>query len=137
VPAPWGKWAIHQYSISGNIDRDVTSWTTRTAMTAALGKTKKAETPVNNLGGSLSGDALASARWANGVTVVAGVDATRRVVVNRWADGDWSGWKVAAAGPVKGAPSLTVWPDHGHLYYTATDGSVVQLASNDHGATWS
>lgn len=39
VPAPWSTWALHQYATSGNIDRDVSSYATPAAMTAALGKT--------------------------------------------------------------------------------------------------
>lgn len=38
VPAPWSKWAIHQYAITGGIDRDVADYSTAAAMTAALGK---------------------------------------------------------------------------------------------------
>lgn len=38
VPAPWSKWAIHQHSISGSIDRDLASHSTLAAMQAELGK---------------------------------------------------------------------------------------------------
>lgn len=38
VPAPWTSWAIHQYGISGAIDRDVAAYPTLAAMAAALGK---------------------------------------------------------------------------------------------------
>jgi lysozyme len=38
VPAPWSTWALHQYATTGNIDRDVSSYATPAAMTAALGK---------------------------------------------------------------------------------------------------
>jgi GH25 family lysozyme M1 (1,4-beta-N-acetylmuramidase) len=37
VPAPWRTWAIHQYSITGSIDRDVANYSSRAAMAAALG----------------------------------------------------------------------------------------------------
>lgn len=39
VPPPWRKAAIHQYAISGAIDRDVAFYPTPAAMRAALGKT--------------------------------------------------------------------------------------------------
>jgi Glycosyl hydrolases family 25 len=39
VPAPWSAWALHQYATTGSIDRDVSSYATPAAMTAALGKT--------------------------------------------------------------------------------------------------
>lgn len=38
VPAPWKSWAIHQYSISGGIDRDIASWDDLPAMRGDLGK---------------------------------------------------------------------------------------------------
>ncbi len=38
VPEPWTSWAIHQYRITGGIDRDLASWPTLAAMQAALGK---------------------------------------------------------------------------------------------------
>jgi lysozyme len=137
VPSPWKTWAIHQYSVTGGIDRDVTTWTTRKTMAAVIGKqATSGEADVKDLGGSFGGDALTSARWDNGVTVVAGTNAKGQIMMNRWASGDWSGWSIVVAGPVKSAPSLTVWPGQGHLYYTAADGHVVQLASTDHGQTW-
>jgi hypothetical protein len=49
VPAPWKTWAIHQWSITGVIDRDIASYASLTAMAAAIGKPKPAapvhETP--------------------------------------------------------------------------------------------
>lgn len=39
VPGPWTAWAIHQYEITGEIDRDVTAWTSAAEMAAAVGKT--------------------------------------------------------------------------------------------------
>src|SRR5580700_8223103 len=41
VPKPWKTWAIHQYDISGDIDRDVANYTSLAHMYAALGKTAK------------------------------------------------------------------------------------------------
>jgi lysozyme len=38
IPAPWTSWAIHQFSISGGIDRDFAGWLTPAAMRAALGR---------------------------------------------------------------------------------------------------
>lgn len=37
IPAPWTSWAIHQYAISGQVDRDVTAWPDMTAWAAAIG----------------------------------------------------------------------------------------------------
>lgn len=39
VPAPFTSWAIHQYGITGAIDRDAASWSTLAGMRAALGRT--------------------------------------------------------------------------------------------------
>jgi len=38
VPAPWPEWVIHQYAITGGIDRDQGNYPTAAAMTAALGR---------------------------------------------------------------------------------------------------
>jgi len=38
IPAPWTRWAIHQFSQTGAIDRDVAAWPSLPIMTAALGK---------------------------------------------------------------------------------------------------
>jgi hypothetical protein len=40
VPTPWKTWAIHQYVITGPIDRDIAAWTDRAGMTARVGKPK-------------------------------------------------------------------------------------------------
>jgi lysozyme len=45
VPGPWSSWAIHQYSITGEIDRDLTAWTSQAEMAAAVGKTAPAPAP--------------------------------------------------------------------------------------------
>lgn len=44
VPGPWDRWAIHQHSITGPIDRDLAAFGSLAAMRGALGKRK--ETPV-------------------------------------------------------------------------------------------
>jgi len=38
VPAPWKTWALHQYGISGAIDRDFAAFPSLAAMRAALGR---------------------------------------------------------------------------------------------------
>jgi len=38
VPAPWTTWSIHQYVITGPIDRDVAAYPSLDAMRAAMGK---------------------------------------------------------------------------------------------------
>ncbi len=143
VPAPWKTWAIHQYDISGPIDRNVAVWADRAGMARQFGKARQhpKEPPVRDLGGKLSGLALASARWGNGVILVAGVDPDgRRVVVNRCVKGMWSGWKDTGAGPAKSAPTIVAWEHlaarHGRLYYTTDDGHVHELATADDGNTW-
>jgi lysozyme len=44
VPRPWRTWAMHQYSISGSLDRDVANFATLADMQAALGRRKTAPT---------------------------------------------------------------------------------------------
>jgi hypothetical protein len=38
VPAPWAKWAVHQHSTSGSLDRDVANYADLSAMRKALGE---------------------------------------------------------------------------------------------------
>lgn len=45
VPAPWSAWSIHQYSISGQVDQDVTAWATLAEMAAAIGKAQPGPAP--------------------------------------------------------------------------------------------
>lgn len=138
VPAPWSKWAIHQYNISGSIDRDVANFATLNAMTAALGKpAKPQEPPLQNLGGNVSN--VTSARWPNGETVVAGLGADGFIQANRWNLVKWEGWKNVSPTPAKAgsSPSLTAWVSgHGRLYYVKESGEVAELATGDHGSTW-
>jgi GH25 family lysozyme M1 (1,4-beta-N-acetylmuramidase) len=134
VPRPWTTWAIHQYDITGSIDRDVANYTSLAAMIDALGKPK--EPALRNLGGSIVAD-VTSVRWDDGVVVVAGLGKDGFIQATRW-DGKWEAWKNVSLGKARGAPGLTVWgTGTGHLYYTdvATD-HVIELATGDYGKTW-
>jgi GH25 family lysozyme M1 (1,4-beta-N-acetylmuramidase) len=136
VPAPWKTWAIHQYDISGNIDRDVGNYATQAAMFAALGKTAK-EPDMENLGGDLV-TALSTGRWEIGWIVVAGLGANGFVQANLWDNAKWGGWKNVGPTKAKGAPALTVWGDvHGRLYYINESNDAIELKTEDRGKTWS
>jgi Glycosyl hydrolases family 25 len=50
VPAPWKTWALHQYVITGPIDRDVANYTTLAAMRAELGKPAPAKPAAEETG---------------------------------------------------------------------------------------
>ena len=134
VPRPWSTWAIHQYDITGSIDRDVANYTSLTAMTDALGKPK--EPVLQDLGGSIVAD-LTSVRWDDGVVVVAGLGKDGFIQAARW-DGKWEHWKNVSLGKAQGAPGLTVWgTGTGHLYYTdVASGHVIELKTGDYGKTW-
>jgi GH25 family lysozyme M1 (1,4-beta-N-acetylmuramidase) len=134
VPRPWKTWAIHQYDITGPIDRDVANFKSLAAMTDALGKPKGP--PMQDLGGSIVA-AVSSVRWDDGVIVVAGLGKDGFVQAVRW-DGRWGAWKNVSAGRAHGAPGLVAWgPGHGHLYYTdAATGHVMALSTSDFGVTW-
>jgi lysozyme len=41
LPEPFTAWAIHQYGITGSIDRDIATWPTVAAMQAAVGRTAR------------------------------------------------------------------------------------------------
>jgi lysozyme len=45
VPAPWKTWMIHQYVITGPIDRDVARWGTVKAMAASIGRSEPKPEP--------------------------------------------------------------------------------------------
>lgn len=134
VPGPWKTWAVHQYSSTGAIDRDIGHYANKTAMFTALGKPEGPH--MRNLGGTITG-ALASARWPDGVTVVAGLGKDGFVQAARWKDGKWSDWKNVSLAKAKGAPGLIAFGgSEGHLYYTEESGAVIELTTNNTGETW-
>jgi GH25 family lysozyme M1 (1,4-beta-N-acetylmuramidase) len=134
VPGPWTKWAIHQYSSSGSIDRDVGNYASEKAMFDALGKPEGLE--MRHLGGSIAG-ALSSVRWPNGITLCAGLGTNGFIEVARWQDGKWGAWKTVSKEKAKGAPALLAWgSSQGRLYYTEESGAVVGLLTSDGGETW-
>ncbi len=137
VPLPWHSWAIHQYELSGSIDRDVADYASIEAMSKALGKTAKPKEPdMKNLGCDLI-SAVASARWPDGQVVVAGLAKNGFIQVARWDNTSWSAWKTVSPGKSAVAPELLVWPDgQGRLYYINAAGNVLELATKDHGQTW-
>ena len=55
VPLPWKRWTLHQYSISGPIDRDIANFPSLAAMGQALGKPEE-QPQVQDLGGTIAGD---------------------------------------------------------------------------------
>jgi GH25 family lysozyme M1 (1,4-beta-N-acetylmuramidase) len=134
VPGPWQNWAIHQYSITGPIDRDIGHYANKTAMFKALGKSEGPE--MRNIGGSITG-ALATARWPDGVTVVAGLGTDGFVQIVRWHDNNWGVWRNVSKAKAKGAPGLVAFGgQEGHLYYTEESGAVIELTTNNSGESW-
>lgn len=138
VPGPWKTWAIHQYDISGSIDRDVANYPGLPQMFAALGKktTAPKEPDMENIGGSITGG-LATGRWPNGQIVVAGLGKDGFIQAAVWNDKSWSGWKNVSPTKAIAAPSVVVWDDvHGRLYYVDESENVIQLITGDRGSTW-
>jgi len=135
VPAPWKTWAIHQYSITNPIDRDVANYPTLTAMAAALGK-RKEPPPLENLGGTIVGD-VSSVRWDSGLTVVAGLGKDGYVQASRWDGTRWQPWRNISLTKAVGAPGLLAWgTGKGQLYYTDAAGHVQLMSTQDSGKTW-
>lgn len=145
VPAPWKTWAIHQYDITGEIDRDVANYASQKAMFTALGKTPAPAKPppppppkepkVINVGGNVS--AVASARWPDGEMVVAGLGADGYIQSARWDNKAWSEWGNISPTKAKGTPSVIAWIDgHGVLFYIEEAGTVAELTTSDHGTSW-
>jgi hypothetical protein len=135
VPAPWKTWAIHQYDISGTIDRDVANYPGLPQMFAALGSRPK-EPDMNNLGGSIVGG-LATARWPDGQSVVAGLGKDGFIQAILWDGKGWTGWKNVSPTKAIGTPAVEVWVDgQGRLYYVDESENVIQLVTNDRGHSW-
>jgi lysozyme len=134
VPGPWKTWTMHQYNISGAIDRDLAKFTSRAKMRAALGKPK--EPDLKNLGGSNT-SALSSVRWDNGDTVVAGIGKDGFIRRIRWANGQWGQWTDITSEKALHPPTMIAWGNgHGHLYYTNEAGDVIEIGTGDFGHTW-
>lgn len=134
VPGPWKTWTMHQYAITGSIDRDVAKFTSRAKMSAALGKEKVPQ--MKNLGGS-NASALASVRWDNGDTVVAGIGKDGFIRAIRWANGNWGPWRDITSHKALHPPAMVAWGNgHGHLYYTNEAGDVIEIGTGDFGRTW-
>jgi lysozyme len=145
VPLPWHTWAIHQYDISGNIDRDLANYASQAVMFGALGRVKPPpppppppppkEPPVQNLGGDVV--AVSSARWPDGQMVVAGLGADGFIQAVLWQNNAWGSWVNVSLTKAKGTPSVISWPDgHGKLFYIEESGAVVELTTEDRGKTW-
>jgi lysozyme len=137
VPKPWRHWAIHQYDISGAIDRDVANYPSLAAMRRAIGKPEGPQ--MQDLGGSITGDVIA-VRWNSGITVIAGLGTNGFVQTKRFhpSDGTWGPWRNVSLTKALGAPGLIAWGTaNGHLYYTNESGAVIELFSDNAGASWS
>jgi GH25 family lysozyme M1 (1,4-beta-N-acetylmuramidase) len=135
VPLPWRAWAIHQYATVDNLDRDVADYSSKAAMVSALGK-QSAPAP-KSLGGDMV-SAVASARWPDGQTVVAGLGKDGYVQVTRWDNTSWSGWKAVSPSRSTAAPGLLAWPSgQGRLFYVDESGAVIEMDTTDSGRTWS
>jgi lysozyme len=138
VPGPWKTWAIHQYDISGSIDRDVANYPGLPQMFAALGKESdgQKEPQVENLGGSIAGG-LAAGRWPDGQIVVAGLGKDGFVQASQWNGKAWSAWKNVSPTRAAAAPAVVAWDDvHGRLYYVDEAHNVMQMITEDQGQTW-
>jgi lysozyme len=136
VPAPWTTWAIHQYDISGDIDRDVANYANLADMAAALGKSSKEPPDVNNLGGDLV-SGVTTGRWSDGRAVVAGLGADGYIQSRRF-DGGWGAWGRLSPTKAMGVPTVTVDASDGRgwLYYLNDSNEVIQLVTRDYGRTW-
>lgn len=140
VPGPWRSWLIHQYEITGGIDRDVTAGTWA-ATAAVLGAPQQEGPTLKDLGGTLNtanGLALGTARWGDGTTVIAGVGSKGQITARRWTPaGHWGAWADIHPGPAVSGPVFSCWGTaEGRLYYTASGGHVHELTTTDAGKTW-
>ena len=137
VPAPWTKWAIQQYDISGPIDLDVANYPGLTQMYAALGKSVGPKEPdMLNIGGTIVGG-LATGRWPDGQVLVAGLGKDGFVQANLWNGNGWLGWKNVSPTQAIASPGVIVWePGFGQVYYVDDAENVIQVETRDGGLTW-
>ncbi len=106
-------------------------------MSQALGKPEGPQ--MQDLGGTITGDVIA-VRWASGVTIVAGLGQNGFVQTKRFhpTDGTWGPWRNVSLTTALGAPGLLAWgAQAGKLFYTSETGTVIELGTDDAGATWS
>jgi lysozyme len=135
VPAPWTKWAIHQYGTSDNIDQDVADYSTQADMVNALGR-QKPEPDLTNLGGNSS--SIAATEWANGQMAVAGIGTDSYVYLTTWSGKSWGAWVKVSATAAKGTVALVSSGDGaGSLFYIETSGQTVQMTTSNYGVSWS
>ena len=140
VPSPWKSWAIHQYDITGNIDRDVANYADQAAMFDALGKKTTPPNPpsepdVINLGGNVS--AISATRWPDGEILVAGIGTDSYVWTTIWNNNHWSPWRKVSPTKAKGTPAVIAWENgNGKLYYIETTGQTVELTTKNNGYAW-
>jgi len=137
VPPPWTTWAIHQYDISGDIDRDVADYASQSAMFEALGRqpTQPPEPDVINLGGNVS--AIAATYWPAGRIAIAGIGTDSFVWRRLWSVHGWGAW--ARVSPTKARGSLaliTVGASEGKMYYIEMSGQTVELTTHNYGEAW-
>jgi lysozyme len=141
VPAPWKSWAIHQYDISGEIDRNAANYDSQPAMFTALGKPVPSPDPppkepdLTNLGGIVT--AISATRWPAGQMVVAGIGSDGYVWRIMWQNNAWGGWGKVSSTKAKGTLSVIASDDsNGQLFYIETSGNTVEMATTNYGDTW-
>ena len=140
VPEPWTSWAIHQYDISGNIDRDVANYASQQEMFDKLGKhsnpTPPPEPDVTNIGGNVS--AVAATVWPDGRIVVVGIGTDSFVWRRAWSVQGWGRWQKVSPTEAKGtlAVIVTAAAGVGKMYYIERSGETIELTTTDYGTTW-
>jgi lysozyme len=141
VPSPWKRWAIHQYSTSGVIDKDIANFASVKAMEEAFGvpAAPPPKPQKGNLGGSVTGG-VAAVRWGDGSILIAGLDHLDHVQIRRYDGGGkkWGvWWNPAGTTKAAGPPALLSWGgSYGQLYFATEGGAVMELGTEDTGRTW-
>lgn len=137
VPPPWKDWTIHQYSISGAIDRDVAKFATVAAMEEALGAPPAPEH--RDLDGRIA-SGVTAIRWGDGSMVIAGLNHSGHVAIRRFdgATRQWGvWWNPVGTVKVAGPPGMVSWGEHfAQLFYATEDGHVHEVGTQDKGKSW-
>lgn len=124
IPAPWTAWSLHQFDISGDIDRDVANFASHEEMAAALGRPGPAPEPA-------PAPAPASATGDDDMFI--GLPPGERVVFAPWTDpagkaaAPYSNVSLVLAGETGAQVTVTVWRGAGSFphVHDLTSGTAV------------
>lgn len=80
---------------------------------------------------------VATARWPDGVTVIAGYSRDGYIRAIRWDGSKWGEWINISPTTAIGPPSFVILnATRADMYYPDNVGSVIQISTSNTGLTW-